>query len=80
MKIATFNVNSIRSRMPVLLEWLAANQPDSLWRQTLQDDRRQSALMRFVMAQTLGRVERNWWFGQAATTPRGDPARPVLQD
>jgi exodeoxyribonuclease-3 len=30
MKIATFNVNSIRSRMPVLLEWLAANQPDVL--------------------------------------------------
>jgi exodeoxyribonuclease-3 len=30
MKIATFNVNSIRSRMPVLLDWLAANQPDVL--------------------------------------------------
>ena len=67
-------------RPPRWIRALAANQPDSLWRQTLQDDRRQSALMRFVMAQTLGRVERNWWFGQAATTPRGDPARPVLQD
>ncbi len=30
MKIATFNVNSIRSRMPILLDWLAANQPDVL--------------------------------------------------
>lgn len=30
MKIATFNVNSIRSRMSILLDWLAANQPDVL--------------------------------------------------
>ena len=28
MKIATFNVNSVRSRMGILLEWLAANRPD----------------------------------------------------
>ena len=28
MKLATFNVNSIRSRMGILLEWLAANRPD----------------------------------------------------
>ena len=28
LKIATWNVNSIRKRMPVLLEWLALHQPD----------------------------------------------------
>ncbi|MFC1468105.1 exodeoxyribonuclease III, partial [Verrucomicrobiota bacterium] len=28
MKIATFNANSIRSRMPILLEWLKDHQPD----------------------------------------------------
>ncbi len=28
MKIATWNVNSIRARMPILLEWLEENQPD----------------------------------------------------
>lgn len=28
MKIATFNANSIRSRMPILLEWLDEHQPD----------------------------------------------------
>jgi len=28
MKIATFNVNGIRSRLPRLLEWLAESQPD----------------------------------------------------
>ncbi len=30
MRIATFNANSIRSRMPVLARWLAAQRPDIL--------------------------------------------------
>jgi len=30
MKIATFNANSIRARMGILLDWLAANGPDVL--------------------------------------------------
>src|SRR5262245_61557150 len=30
MKVATFNVNSIRPRLPLLLDWLARNQPDVL--------------------------------------------------
>ncbi len=28
MKIATYNVNSIRKRLPLVLEWLTAHQPD----------------------------------------------------
>ena len=28
MKIATYNAASIRARMPLLLEWLAENEPD----------------------------------------------------
>lgn len=28
MKIATFNVNSIRSRLPVVISWLKSNKPD----------------------------------------------------
>jgi exodeoxyribonuclease-3 len=30
MKIATWNINSVRRRMPLVLDWLAANQPDVL--------------------------------------------------
>lgn len=30
MKIATYNVNSIRRRLPLVLDWLAHNQPDVL--------------------------------------------------
>ena len=30
MKIATFNVNSIRRRLPIVLDWLAKHHPDVL--------------------------------------------------
>src|ERR1700758_3835344 len=30
MKIATYNVNSIRKRLPLVLDWLARNRPDVL--------------------------------------------------
>ena len=30
MKIATYNVNSIRKRMPIVLEWLKLHEPDVL--------------------------------------------------
>ena len=36
MKIATFNINSIRNRLPRLLEWLAASQPDVVCLQELR--------------------------------------------
>ena len=28
MKIATFNVNSIRQRLPIVLDWIGRHQPD----------------------------------------------------
>jgi exonuclease III len=28
MKIATYNVNSIRRRLPIVLDWMAAHRPD----------------------------------------------------
>ena len=30
MKIATFNVNSIRKRLPIVVDWLAQHRPDVL--------------------------------------------------
>ena len=40
MKIASFNVNSLRARLPIVLEWLNENQPDVLCVQEtkVQDD------------------------------------------
>ena len=36
MKIATYNINSIRNRLPCLLEWLDAAQPDAVCLQELR--------------------------------------------
>lgn len=36
MKIATYNVNGINARLPVLLKWLAASQPDIVCLQELK--------------------------------------------
>src|SRR5437879_4827198 len=30
MKIATWNINSVRRRLPLVVEWLNANRPDAL--------------------------------------------------
>ncbi|SFH20337.1 Endonuclease/Exonuclease/phosphatase family protein [Nitrosospira sp. Nsp14] len=40
MKIATWNVNSLKVRLPQVLDWLASNQPDVLCLQEtkLQDE------------------------------------------
>ena len=36
MKIATFNVNGINGRLPVLLQWLAEREPDVVCLQELK--------------------------------------------
>jgi exodeoxyribonuclease-3 len=36
MKLATFNVNSLKARLPIVLEWLAAHQPDVLCLQEIK--------------------------------------------
>ena len=36
MKLATWNVNSLKVRLPQVLDWLAANQPDALCLQELK--------------------------------------------
>jgi exodeoxyribonuclease III len=38
MKIATWNVNSLKVRLPHLLDWLAAEQPDALCLQELKSE------------------------------------------
>ena len=40
MKIATFNVNSVRSRLPIILDWLKSEKPDIL---CLQETKVQNA-------------------------------------
>jgi exodeoxyribonuclease-3 len=59
MKLATWNVNSLAVRLPQLLDWLAANQPDVMVLQEtkLTDDK-------FPQAEIEAAGWRAQWFGQ----------------
>jgi exodeoxyribonuclease-3 len=59
MKIATWNVNSLAVRLPQVLDWLAANQPDVLCLQEtkLTDDK-------FTHAEFKEAGYESQWFGQ----------------
>ena len=59
LKIATWNVNSLAVRLPQLLEWLAATQPDAVCLQEtkLTDDK-------FPHAEIEAAGYRAEWFGQ----------------
>ncbi len=80
MKLATWNVNSLSVRLPQLLAWLAANQPDAMVLQEtkLTDDR-------FPAAEIAAAGWQAAWFGQRtyngvallSRTPAGDVVRNV---
>ena len=59
MKLATWNVNSLAVRLPQLLDWLAAHQPDALCLQEtkLTDDK-------FPHAEIAAAGYQSQWFGQ----------------
>jgi exodeoxyribonuclease III len=62
MKIATFNVNGIKSRLPNLLQWLEREQPDIACLQELKalDDSFPQAELRDVGYHALWRGQRSW--------------------
>ena len=51
MKIATFNVNSIRKRMPIVVEWIQKNKPDVM---CLQETKVEDAHFPLEPLQSLG--------------------------
>ncbi|MCG3205075.1 MAG: Exodeoxyribonuclease III [Elusimicrobia bacterium] len=51
MKIATFNVNSIRKRLPIVTEWITKNQPDVM---CLQETKVEDKLFPLDPLQNLG--------------------------
>jgi exodeoxyribonuclease-3 len=80
MKLATWNVNSLAVRLPQLLDWLAANQPDvvALQETKLTDDK-------FPNAELAAAGYPAQWFGQKtyngvallSRTPLGDVVRNI---
>jgi exodeoxyribonuclease-3 len=81
MKLATWNVNSLAVRLPQVLEWLAAHQPDVLCLQEtkLTDDK-------FTQAEFTAAGYQAQWFGQKtyngvallSRTPASDVARNIV--
>ena len=78
MKLATWNVNSLNVRLPQMLDWLQAQQPDALVLQEtkLTDDK-------FPHAEIAAAGWQSVWFGQktyngvALLTRHGEPADVV---
>ncbi len=65
MRLATWNVNSLAVRLPQLLDWLAAHQPDAMVLQEtkLTDDK-------FPAAEIAAAGYKAQWFGQKTYHPR----------
>ncbi|HSV83448.1 MAG TPA: exodeoxyribonuclease III [Ramlibacter sp.] len=74
MKIATFNVNGIKSRLPHLLEWLAREQPDVACLQELKalDEGFPGEAIRAAGYHAIWRGQRSW-NGVAILSRRGPP-------
>jgi exodeoxyribonuclease-3 len=60
MKLATFNINGVRSRLPQLLEWLAKEAPDVVCLQELKGRDFPSAELRAVGYHSIHHAERAW--------------------
>jgi exodeoxyribonuclease-3 len=72
MKLATFNINGVRSRLPQLLEWLAKESPDVVCLQELKGRDFPSAELRAVGYRGIHHAERAW-NGVAILAKDADP-------
>ena len=74
MKIATFNINGVNTRLPVLLRWLAETQPDVACLQELKAAHSQfpAAALREIGYAAAWNGE-NRWNGVAVLSRVGDP-------
>jgi exodeoxyribonuclease III len=72
MKLATFNINGLRSRLPQLLEWLAKESPDVVCLQELKGNDFPSAALREAGYRGIHHAERAW-NGVAILAKGADP-------
>ncbi len=79
MRIATFNVNSVNARLPVLLRWLAETRPDVACLQELK-----AAQEKFPLDAIRGAGYHAIWhtqtrpFAGGPSSPSGQQSRPSL--
>lgn len=77
MKIATYNVNSIGVRLPIVLDWLAASQPDVVCLQELKapDERFPAEALRAAGYEALWHGQKSW--NGVAILARGETPRLI---
>jgi exodeoxyribonuclease III len=78
MKIATFNVNGIRSRLANLLLWLEREQPDVACLQELKADTFPDAELRAAGYRGVWRGQRSW--NGVAILSRGEPPEEIRRE
>jgi exodeoxyribonuclease-3 len=85
VKIATYNVNGVNGRLPVLLRWLAEEQPDIFCLQELKapDDKFPKSAIREAGYQAIWQGQKSWngvailsRVGEIHETRRGLPGEP----
>ena len=85
MKLATYNVNGVNGRLPVLLRWLAETQPDIVCLQELKspDERFPEAVIRELGYDAIWHGQKSWngvailsRVGEIHETRRGLPGDP----
>ena len=62
MKLATYNVNGVNGRLPVLLRWLAESQPDVVCLQELKspDERFPAAALKDAGYDAIWHGQKSW--------------------
>lgn len=78
MKIATWNVNSLKVRLPHVLEWLAANQPDVLVLQEIKQQTEAFPLDEFAAAGYQSVANGQKTYNGVAVVSRSAAADPVF--
>lgn len=77
MKIATWNVNSLNVRLPHVLEWLAANEPDVLVLQEIKQVTEAFAVDAFTEAGYKSVASGQKTYNGVATICREEPLDPI---
>lgn len=77
MKIATWNVNSLNVRLPHVLEWLAANEPDVLVLQEIKQVTEAFPLDAFTEAGYKSVASGQKTYNGVATISREEPLDPI---
>ena len=78
MKIATFNVNGVNGRLPVLLRWLEETSPDIVCLQELKSETFPQSAIRAAGYEAIWQGQKSWngvAILDARQSPGRDPAR-----